>query len=67
MLMLYMPGVLFIDKDGVIRSQYEGRDTFLEAGSAEKNIRAEIEKMLAQPAVKKSPSKKKSAVSMPSK
>jgi peroxiredoxin len=63
MLMLYMPGVMFIDKDGVIRQQYEGRDPLLEAGSAEKNIRAEIEKLLAQPVVKKSPSKKKPAVS----
>ncbi|MEO8369350.1 MAG: TlpA disulfide reductase family protein, partial [Candidatus Solibacter sp.] len=26
MLQLYMPGVVFIDKDGMIRAQYEGRD-----------------------------------------
>jgi len=49
MLQLYMPGVVFIDKEGIIRSQYEGRDTFLEEGSVEKNIRAKIEEMLAPP------------------
>jgi peroxiredoxin len=58
MLMLYMPGLVFIDKDGIIRAQYEGKDAFLETTSAEKNIRAELEKLMAQPAVKK-PAKKK--------
>jgi len=50
MLQLYMPGLVFIDKDGVIRAQYEGRDAFLEATSAEKNIRAKVEEMLKAPA-----------------
>ena len=40
MLQLYMPGLVFIDKDGIIQAQYEGRDAFLEQASAEKNIRA---------------------------
>jgi peroxiredoxin len=49
MLMLYMPGLVFIDKDGIIRAQYEGRDTFLEETGVEKNIRAKVEEMLAPP------------------
>ena len=59
MLMLYMPGLMFIDKDGVIRAQYEGRDAFLEENAAEKNIRAKLEEMLTQSSVKKTPIKKK--------
>ena len=59
MLQLYMPGLVFIDKDGVIRSQYEGRDPFLEEGGLERNFRAEIEKLLTPPtAPKKAPAKK---------
>ena len=58
MLMLYMPCLMFIDQDGVIRAQYEGRDSFLEETSSEKNIRAKLEDMLVKPAVKKSAPKK---------
>jgi thiol-disulfide isomerase/thioredoxin len=59
MLQLYMPGLVFIDKDGMIQSQYEGRDDFLSEGGLEKNFRAEIEKLLAPPAApKKAPAKK---------
>jgi peroxiredoxin len=65
MLQLYMPGLVFIDKDGMIRAQYEGRDAFLEELSVEKNIRAKVEEMLAPPAAakkkgtaKKAPAKK---------
>ena len=43
MLQLYMPGLVFIDKDGMIQAQYEGRDSFLEETSVEKNIRAKVE------------------------
>jgi peroxiredoxin len=50
MLQLYMPGLVFVDKDGMIREQYEGRDSFLEESSVEKNIRAKVEEMLKQPA-----------------
>ena len=50
MLQLYMPGLMFIDKDGMIREQYEGRDSFLEESSVEKNIRAKVEEMLKQAA-----------------
>jgi peroxiredoxin len=65
MLQLYMPGLVFIDKDGLIQAQYEGRDSFLEETSVEKNIRATVEEMLAPPAaapkkprMKKAPAKK---------
>jgi len=60
MLQLYMPGLVFIDKDGVIRAQYEGRDAFLEESGVEKNIRAKIEEMLKPPpAVSKKTTAKK--------
>ena len=64
MLQLYMPGLVFIDKEGQIQAQYEGRDAFLEETSVEKNIRAKVEEMLKPPVVakksaaKKAPSKK---------
>jgi len=60
MLQLYMPGLVFIDKEGQIRSQFEGRDSLLEETGLEKNMRAEIEKLLKppSPAPKKSGAKK---------
>ena len=58
MLMFYMPAVVFIDKDGVIRAQYEGRDSLLEESSVEKNIRAKLEEILPPPARKKPAVKK---------
>lgn len=62
MLMLYMPGLVFIDKDGMIQAQYEGRDAFLEETAVEKNIRAKVEEMLRPPGVaKKGGAKKASA------
>jgi thiol-disulfide isomerase/thioredoxin len=61
MLQLYMPGLVFIDKNGMIQAQYEGRDAFLEENSVEKNIRAKVEAMLAPSAApKKAVSKKAS-------
>jgi peroxiredoxin len=62
MLQLYMPGLVFIDKNGTIVAQYEGRDAFLEETSVEKNIRAKVEQMLAPPAAapKKAAGKKAS-------
>ena len=61
--MLYMPGLVFIDKNGMIVAQYEGRDSFLEETSVEKNIRAKVEQMLTPPAAapKKAPGKRLSA------
>jgi peroxiredoxin len=63
MLQLYMPGLVFIDKDGIIRAQYEGRDPFLEETGVEKNIRAKVEEMLKTPtaAPKKTAAKKGTA------
>jgi peroxiredoxin len=59
MLQLYMPGLVFIDKNGVIQAQYEGRDSFLEESSVEKNIRTKVEAMLAPPAAPKKTAGKK--------
>ena len=63
MLQLIMPGLVFIDKDGNIQAQYEGRDAFLEETSVEKNIRAKVEEMLKAPAAppRKTAAKKGSA------
>jgi peroxiredoxin len=63
MLQLYMPGLVFIDKSGTIVAQYEGRDSFLEETSVEKNIRAKLEQMLTPPASapKKAAAKKTAA------
>jgi thiol-disulfide isomerase/thioredoxin len=60
MLQLYMPGLVFIDKAGLIQAQYEGRDAFLEATSVEKNIRAKLEEMMKPPAAPKKTAAKKS-------
>jgi len=64
MLQMYMPGLMFIDKAGMIQAQYEGRDTFLEETGVEKNIRAKVEELLAPPASspKKTAAKKGTAI-----
>jgi len=46
MMTSYMPMMAFIDKDGVIRAQYEGNDPFLSEGVQEKNLRDKIEELL---------------------
>jgi Redoxin len=46
MLILHMPGVLFIDRQGRIVAQYEGDDPFMNEGVQEKNIRTKIEQLL---------------------
>ena len=61
MLQLYMPGLVFIDKNGLIQAQYEGRDAFLESADMEKNIRAKVEEMLTPPAAPKKAAKKGTA------
>jgi len=59
MLMLYMPCLVFIDPEGMIRAQYEGKDSLLEETSVEKNIRAKLEELLPKAgAAKKAPPKK---------
>jgi thiol-disulfide isomerase/thioredoxin len=63
MLQLYMPALVFIDKDGIIQAQYEGRDPILEETNVEKGIRAKVEEMLKTPAAapKKAAAKKGTA------
>ena len=63
MLQLYMPGLMFIDKEGTIQAQYEGGDAFLQESGVEKNIRAKVEEMLkpAAAAPKKAVEKKGTA------
>jgi len=63
MLTPHMPILAFLDRQGVIRAQYEGDDAFLAEGVREKNLRAKIEELLAQaaPSAKKSVAKKSAA------
>jgi cytochrome oxidase Cu insertion factor (SCO1/SenC/PrrC family) len=46
MLIMHMPGLVFIDRQGRIVSQYEGDDPFMNEEQQEGHIRAEIEKLL---------------------
>jgi len=47
----FVPYILFIDRNGMVQAQYTGADPFLaNETDQEKNIRDEIEKLLAQPA-----------------
>lgn len=59
---LMMPQLVFIDREGVIRAQYEGTSAFFT--DQEKNMREMIEKLLAESASKKS-SKKATSTSKP--
>lgn len=54
----YVPKMVFIDRQGVIRAQYQGQDAIFK-GDEEKNIRAELDKLLKPPA--RPPAKKKRA------
>jgi len=56
MLIMHMPGLMFIDRQGRIVAQYEGDAPFMEEAVQEQNIRGEIEKLL-QPAVRKTAKK----------
>jgi len=64
MMVPYMPMIAFLDKDGVIRAQYEGNDPFLSEGVQERNLRNRIEELVKsgppakKPAAKASPTKK---------
>ena len=43
----YMPMLVFLDREGVIRAQYEGRDPFiLDEAKQEQNLREKIEELL---------------------
>jgi peroxiredoxin len=48
-----MPLLVFIDREGVIRAQYEGHEPFLAADQVEKNLRAKILELLNQGAPRK--------------
>ena len=57
----YVPKMVFIDRQGVIRAQYQGQDPFFKA-EEEKHIRAELDKLLkppARPSAKRKAAKKK--------
>ena len=55
MLILHMPTMIFVDRQRMIRAQYEGDSPFFTEEVQEKNIRADIEKLLKNttPAKKK--------------
>jgi hypothetical protein len=56
---MYMPQIVFIDRQGTIRAQYGGDDKFLsDEKEQDKNLRAEIETLL-----KEAPAHKKRAAS----
>jgi hypothetical protein len=48
MLILHVPGLLFLDRQGRIVAQYEGDDPFMAEVAQEKNIRAKIEQLLGK-------------------
>jgi thiol-disulfide isomerase/thioredoxin len=57
----YMPAVVFIDKTGVIRAQYEGRDDMLKETTQEKTVHDKILEVMDLPGgapVKATPPKK---------
>jgi len=47
MQIMHMPGLVFIDRSGNIVAQYTGSDPEMTEGIQEKNLRAQIEKILA--------------------
>jgi hypothetical protein len=63
MLVPHMPILAFIDRQGIIRAQYEGDDKFLAEDQQEKNLSGKIEELLkeAAPGAKKSVAKKSAA------
>ena len=64
MMGFYMPALVFIDKTGVIRAQYEGRDEMLKEATQEKTVRDKIVEIMNAPAaapIKAAPAKKTTA------
>ena len=60
MVVPYMPLLVFIDRQGVIRAQYEGHDPFMDEASQEANLRAKITELLkAGEPPRKTPAAKK--------
>lgn len=56
----YFPGLVFIDKNGMIQAQYIGNDSFVQSGQ-EANIRAQLKKMLTPASGAKTSSSSNSA------
>jgi thiol-disulfide isomerase/thioredoxin len=50
MLIPHMPILAFIDRQGIIRAQYEGDDKFFSEGQQEKNLSDKIEELLKEAA-----------------
>jgi hypothetical protein len=63
MLIPHMPILAFIDRQGVIRAQYEGDDKFFFEDQQEKNLTGKIEELLKEgtAGAKKSVAKKSAA------
>jgi cytochrome oxidase Cu insertion factor (SCO1/SenC/PrrC family) len=60
MLIMHMPSLVFIDRQGRIVAQTEGDDPSMGEGLQEKNLRAKIEQLLRPPAPAPGGKKKKS-------
>ena len=56
---MHMPNVVFIDKGGNIRAQYQGDPPFFGGPDEEQNIRREIDKLLREGPAPKGPASKK--------
>jgi hypothetical protein len=56
---MHMPNVVFIDRGGNIRAQYQGDPPFFGGDDEEKNIRGEIDKLLKENAAAPKKSRKK--------
>jgi peroxiredoxin len=62
MLNMWLPNLVFIDRQGVIRAQYAGNDPFF-GDDQDKNIRAEVEKLLKEGAASGAAPRRKAAPS----
>ncbi len=58
----HMPMLVFIDKDGIIRAQFEGDSPALEDSAMEETLHKQIDDLLKAPAAPKSVAKKTSPV-----
>jgi len=57
----HMPLLAFVDREGLIRAQYEGDSPLLTADQMEKTIRDQIEELLKPPPARKNAAKKSAA------
>jgi thiol-disulfide isomerase/thioredoxin len=61
MLIMHVPAIVFIDREGNIREQYEGDDRFFSDDWQEKNLRAHVEMLLSGVTPRKTPASKTAA------